>query len=325
MLLLYMTGQNNLEPLLDHLAGGTFSRTHYFRDWRVAPISGGANNLIYRAMSTSADIAVKFTLRDEKGRAEREFVALTALQELGLHLAPAPIWLEPDRYPHPVVVQTWLEGEVMTIPPRTDAAWERLLQLYAAVHRVTPQTTELPIQTGVFAATSQAEARELVFEQADLIPKRARPAELEALLKSLESVSTSDAKAERVLCHIDANVSNFIDCAGELYAVDWEGSGWSDPAFELANLMTHPAYLDVPRSRWKWVVSTYAHLSRDAIPERVAAYHPYLLAFWVARFARTLYEVPRGLDQRLVKRPDHWRADVRKKYQHYLALAQSLP
>lgn len=321
-----MPGESGLERLVDHLSGGPFSQTRPFRGWSVTPIKGGVNNLIYRATSTSTDLAVKFTLRDARGRAQREYQALTALQQRGLHLAPTPIWLETDRYPHPVVVQEWLEGEVMTIPPRTDAAWERLLQLYAAVHRVTPQTTELPIQTGVFAATSQAEARELVFEQADLIPKRARPAELEALLKSLESVSTSDAKAERVLCHIDANVSNFIDCAGELYAVDWEGSGWSDPAFELANLMTHPAYLDVPRSRWKWVVSAYAHLSRnDAIPERVEAYHPYLLAFWVARFARTLYEVPRGLDQRLVKRPDHWRADVRKKYQHYLALAQSLP
>lgn len=247
------------------------------------------------------------------------------MQQRGLQLAPAPIWLETDRYPHPVVVQEWITGEVWTAPPQTDAAWERLLQLYAEVHTITLETTNLPIRIGIFAAASLAEAKQLVFEQADLIPKRARSTELGELLESLKSVSASDAKAERVLCHIDANVSNFIDCSEKLYAVDWEGSGWSDPAFELANLMTHPAFLEVSQSRWEWVLSTYAYLCQtDAITERVRAYHPYLLIFWVARFVRTLYEVPRGLNQRLVKRPDNWQVDVTRKYQHYLALAQSL-
>ena len=48
----------------------------------------------------------------------------------------------------------------------------------------------------------------------------------------------------------------------------------------------------------------------------------YLMLFWwVARFARTLYEVPRGGDQRLASRPDSWLADMQSKYRRYLALA----
>lgn len=319
-----MTGQNGLEPLIDHLSGGPFFQPHYVHGWKVTPVTGGANNLIYRATDASTDLAVKFTLRDARNRAEREFLALTALRKLGLRLAPAPIWLEPDRYPHPVVVQEWLAGEALTAPPQTDAAWERLLRLYAVVHTVTPEMTDLPIQTGVFAATSLGEAEQLVFKQADLIPQYARPTELQALLASLESVPTPDVRAERALCHVDANVSNFID-SGELYAADWEGSGWSDPAFELANMMTHPAYLNVPSSRWEWIVSTYARLCQtDATTERIKAYYPYLVVFWVARFARTLHEIPKGLDQRLVQRPGNWQEEVTRKYEYYLALAQSL-
>lgn len=213
----------------------------------------------------------------------------------------------------------------MTTPPQTDAAWRRLLQLYAEVHSVTPEMTRLPIREAVFGATSPGEAKRLVWEQADRIPQRARPTELRALLKTLASVRASNLKGKRALCHVDANVGNFVVCSEGLRAVDWEGSGWSDPAFEVANLMTHPAYLSVTGTRWEWVVDTYAHLSLDsAIVARIRAYYPLLVVFWVARLARSLYEVPRGLDERLVQRPDSWQEDAARKYQHYLELAESL-
>ena len=327
MLALLITGRDELEKLVDHLSTGPF-QAHDFGSWRVTPINGGANNLIYRATNEEMDVAIKFTLRDARNRAEREFLALTALQQLGLRLAPAPVWLEQERYAYPVVVQEWLTGEVMRAPPETDAAWEQLLNLYAAVHTLTPATVDLPtlpIRTGVFAAASPAEAKQLALKQAHLVPEYAWPDGFRGVLEALEATPVPDTKNDRVFCHVDANVSNFIKRSGELYAVDWEGSGWSDPAFELANLMTHPAYLNVPRSRWEWVSRTYARLSRnDAVAERVKVYYPHLVAFWVARFARTLYEVPQGLDQRMVERPSNWQEDTMRKYQHYLTLAQSL-
>ncbi len=318
-----MLEQDDLSLLIDHLAGGTSPQPHRFHNWLVTLVKGGANGLIYRATDASADVAVKFTLRDARNRAEREFLALRALQELGLRLAPTPVRLEGERYPHPVVVQEWLAGEVLTAPPQTEGAWKRLLQHCAQVHSVTPEMTRVPIKAAVFGATSPAEAKRLVFKQADLIPQSARPTELRVLLKTLASAPTPDVEAEHAFCHVDANVSNFIVRAGELYAVDWEGSGWSDPAFEMANLMTHPAYLSVSRSRWEWVVDRYAE-SRAAVRERIWAYYPLLVAFWVVRLSRTLYEVPRGLDQRLVHRPKDWQEDAETKYQHYLALAETL-
>ena len=44
----------------------------------------------------------------------------------------------------------------------------------------------------------------------------------------------------------------------------------------------------------------------------------------VARLARSLYEVPRGLDKRLIDRSADWQADVYAKYEHYLELGDSM-
>src|ERR1043165_1862994 len=81
--------------------------------WQVTCIEGGANNLLYRATSAADDLAIKFCIRDERDRAGREFASLTTLQEAGLDLAPIPLLLDRERYSQPVMVQTWLEGEVL--------------------------------------------------------------------------------------------------------------------------------------------------------------------------------------------------------------------
>jgi hypothetical protein len=39
--------------------------------------------------------------------------------------------------------------------------------------------------------------------------------------------------------------------AGAWASVDWENSGWGDAAFEIADMMTHPAYVTVPAALWE--------------------------------------------------------------------------
>src|SRR5512139_1869716 len=105
-----------LRPLLDHLARSRPREEGLWPDWRITPIGGGRNNLLYRATGAAGDLAVKFTLRDARDRAGREYGALLALQAAGLDLAPVPVLLDRKRYPLPVVVQTWLPGEVSAAP-----------------------------------------------------------------------------------------------------------------------------------------------------------------------------------------------------------------
>jgi hypothetical protein len=106
-------------------------------------------------------------------------------------------------------------------------------------------------------------------------------------------------------------------------AVDWENSGWGDPAFELADLVTHPAYLSVPASRWDRVIERYCELAHDpGIAQRTQAYRRVMLVWWVARLCRYRYEIPRGLDKRLVNPPADWPADIEAKLSHYLDAAE---
>ena len=106
--------------------------------------------------------------------------------------------------------------------------------------------------------------------------------------------------------------------------MDWEYSGWGDPAFEIADLATHSKYDAVPPERWDWVIARYCAAQPDpTVGMRIRVYTQLMLVWWVARFARLLYEVPRGLDERLVTRPAGWEATARRQYQRYLARADA--
>ena len=97
----------SLSELLDWLAVAGPSVGEW-RGWRYLPVTGGANNRIVRVTSASQDLAIKWTIRDARDRAGREYHALAALRDAGLTIAPEPILLDRDHYPQPVMVATWL-------------------------------------------------------------------------------------------------------------------------------------------------------------------------------------------------------------------------
>lgn len=99
-----------LHPLLDTLAAQGDATT--IGGWKITPLAGGANNELYRATGERGDIVVKFTRRDERDRAGREYAALRLLHERAPGLAPRPVLLDRGRYARPVVVQTWIPGDL---------------------------------------------------------------------------------------------------------------------------------------------------------------------------------------------------------------------
>ena len=226
---------DSLLALLGYLDASPLLNAQTWHDWRLTPITGGANNLLYRATNANADYVIKFTVRDERNRAQREYAALTAL-----HQAARPDSLQ--------ALLEWFD------------AW-------------TPLTWEAP---------------------------------------------------PRAFCRVDANWRNFIRRTSNLASVDWENSGWGDPAFELADLITHPAYEQVPTARWEWLIAAYTEQCGDpSASVRIHTYTTIMLIWWVVRAARYLYEVPCGLDPRLVQRPPHWQAETQRKYARFVARAQA--
>jgi aminoglycoside phosphotransferase (APT) family kinase protein len=316
--------QDALTALLQHLDGDAAHGPHAWREWQVTPVTGGANNLLYRATSARADYAIKFTVRDARDRAGREYAALSALHQAGLPIVPLPIHLDQERYRQPVVVQSWLEGDALKASPENDADWDALLAHYCAIHTLTPSRAQMPIAEATVNMSSAAAGRLLVAQHVAKLPPEALPASLLALLGWLEKTRLPEWDAPpRALCHTDPNWRNFIRRPRDWASVDWENSGWGDPAFEIADLITHPAYEHVGSERWEWLAAAYAERRHDPCAvTRIHTYVTILLIWWVVRMARYLYEVPRGLDPRLATRPQNWQRETERKCAQYVERAE---
>ncbi len=281
----------------------------------IEKIEGGRNNLIYRVQHEGLDVAVKFTIRDERNRARREYVALSALHSAGIDVAPQALWLDETSYQQPVVVQSWIEGQTLDDIPADRVVWSQLVGHFVAVHALkqSPEFDQVP--DAVLGFQSGAHGKKLVLNFADMIPEQARPPNVQPLLRWFVGwTPPSFPPAQLSLCRSDANWRNFIQQQDQLLSVDWENSGWGDPAFEIADLITHPAYEGVGQSDWEFVVDQYAALSNDATAQvRIKTYTIEMLMWWVIRWARYLYEIPLGLDQRLAKRSDDWKPHTERK------------
>jgi hypothetical protein len=310
--------------LLHQLATQSPASPTFWESWEIAPVGGGANNLLYRITGPVGMFAVKFAIRDERDRAGREAVALQAVQDAGLPLAPRLVLLDRDTYSQPVVVQTWLDGEALTTPPNSDAEWSALAAHYAVIHTITPARASHALRPAVLNATSGTAGKALVCDHAQRLPLDARPPELAALLDAFEAWEPPTwPEPPPVLCRVDSNYHNFIARPGGWASVDWENSGWGDGAFELADLVTHPAYEDVPAERWAWVVEQYVAMCGDVgAARRIAAYILVMRVWWVVRLARYLYEVPHGLDARLAPRAATWHEETTARYERYLDRAR---
>lgn len=317
--------KKDLSMLLHHLDAEIDNEVHTWKDWVIQPIAGGANNRLFRVKSAADDLVVKFTIRDERDRAGREFAALLALQQTSYAVTPEAVWLDRHSFNQPVIVQTWLEGEALNSPPKNLQEWQALADHYLAIHQLTPEKTAVKILPAVLNAASGTDGKGLVRRHLERIPAQFRPTGLVSLVKRFEAWAPPQWAPPRLaLCRVDANWRNFIRIRNAWGSVDWENSGWGDPAFEIADLITHPAYIDAENPPWEWVISHYCdRIEDEGARLRIQTYIIILLVWWVVRWQRYLYEVPRGLDARLVDRPETWMETVDQNYRHYLNLAES--
>ncbi len=221
-----MIDSQALNPLLDHLASQSPQAPESWQDWQITRIDGGQNNLLYRATNPLCDLAVKFTIHDERDRAGREYNALLTLQRAGFDLAPMPILLDRTSYPQPVVVQSWLAGTVSADLPTTDAQWLQMVQHLATLHSITPHPGRDEILPAVLTAYNAEQGRDLVRQQLVRIPSAEQPAELQALFQRFaQTAFPTWPTPPTVLCRVDCQLLNFVRRADRFLSVDWENSG----------------------------------------------------------------------------------------------------
>ena len=316
--------RNNLRKLLGHLSAGS-TEAEQWQDWHIEPVSGGGNNLLFRATSELGDFAVKFTIRDARDRAGREYAALLALQQAHLQIAPRPILLDQDSYEQPVVVQGWLPGEMVQKPPCTDQEWSDWLRYLATVHELRPEHTEVNLQNCLNNANgSEGYSKEVAILR-QTAKEEGLPAQIVELTEKLTRLPLNRWQPVLPrLCRADHNIRNFIRHGGSLKSVDWEYSGWGDPVEDVAEMMSHATYMDVPGTRWESVIDEYANMSKiKNVKERVRICLAIKIVGWAVRIARSL--TPTKVDRaRLDVSPKgEWRTDTREKYDYYLERARS--
>ena len=281
----------------------------------IKKVSGGYNNLVYRVQNGEADIAVKFTIKDKRHRARREFYALQILAEAGLKVSPQALWLDEENYTLPVVVQSWESARPFDAPPKSRLDWEAFLSHYSIIHSLKQESSNSKVTDAVINFRNGLHGKEFVLEAVGPLPVEARPAGLKHLLNWFEDWRPpAFPEAPSAFCRVDPNWRNFIRQGEKIISVDWENSGWGDPAFEIADMMCHPEYEHTTPEDWAFIIQTYASLTGD--PDchlRIMTYQLELQLWWVIRWARFLYEVPRGLDDRLVERPDNWQMETEKR------------
>lgn len=318
--------QTHLLPLVDYLNKAQPNHLHLWQAWTIEPILGGLNNLVYYASHPCGDFAVKFTRRDERQRASREYHTLLALQRAGLPLAPIPYALVSDRYQNLAVVQSWLEGPISDVLPASETEWHCLLAHILAVQSLAPANTAVPLPLATLPATHPRDFHTRLKQKAAELPPAARLAPVQTLLDGLGKQQYPHGAAPRLaLLHGDPNLLNFVRQPGGWRAVDWENSGWGDPALEVADLMAHAAFIGVPLVTWEWFANVYAaHCGDTTAVSRIWAYYPLLLTMWVILFTRGMYDLEHDVPHdRLAPRPPDWAETLPIKYNHYLNLAFS--
>ncbi len=335
----------NLYPLLDTLYHAPSSPAFEWQGWYVERVTGGRNNLLFHATRNEQDLAVKFTRRDARDRAGREFNSLSVLSTLGLAIAPLPVLLDRDRFPLPVIVQTWMKGESSSNPPAGPEEWKHLLDHLAVVHTIAPDYVHRPVAHAVMDFSSAREAARYVLGEIDAMQDDHRPPELAALAYRLEQADLPDWPAPEItLGRCDPYIANFIRRPAAWASVDWENSGWCDPAFEIGDLMTHPCYSTISEDVWEMYVEAAAecHPGDTNFVERVRTYRKVVLVRWAGLFARycaasaarlasadgmadptnTVSSAAPNLSP-LVELPEQWWQEVPGEYLRYLRLAEA--
>ncbi len=297
-----------------------------WQDWEIHPIRGGMNGRVFRASGLQGDVAVKFTVRDNRDRAGREWAALTLLAEKSGRLAPRPLLLDRDRYPQQVIVQSWLDGDSSDAIPPDDTAWGSLCRHLLEIHSL-PKGPDRPnIRPVVLYVTSASDALRAISYQHSRLPPTGWPRAVSNLVDQALSIPWPRwPRPPLHLCRGDPNIRNFIRRPLSWASVDWEYSGWGDPAFEIADFLVHAAHLTWPLRHRRKLADLYcAHSNDTAIRSRIAVYEVLMLIWWTLRLGRLLPEARSGEDKRLAPRPQSWyeeRLVLQKRYRQLAAAA----
>lgn len=223
----------------------------------VAPLGDGHHNKVYAWQRPGGPVCVKVYRADGRRRAAREWHALTLLAAHRVTAAPLPLWLDPDP-DQPAIGMTMVPGRSLTEITDFGAALPGLVATLRGIH-------DLPVD-GVVGGLPRIDSADhqvaaLRACWADLLGSRPRDAATQELLGRLASWWDSGdpaalaEPARRVFSRGDANLLNWLWDGSTTRCVDFAYCGWSDLAFDAAELMEHLSARAIDDAVWVGIIA----------------------------------------------------------------------
>lgn len=248
----------------------------------IQRLSGGMNNAVYRVQLLDQPVCVKLYKIDERRRAEREWQVLCFLSERSPGIAPQPLRFSPDPE-LPAVVMELVPGVSLSDHQpgarELTALTEALKQFYA----LTPEVITYPhtvIGTPIVLMQRVESWLAQITERVD-----------EPLVKQILAVVTQWDSAEdgailampapTIFSRGDPNLANCLWDGQRVRCIDLEYSGWSDVAFDLAELIEAQPSRHVSDQVWKRFLDSF-DLQDPAAQRRLAAARRLCAVFWIS-------------------------------------------
>ena len=309
----------------------------------VRRVTGGFNNALFRVEAAGQRYACKLCVADECRRAAREYAALRLLQAAGLDIAPQPLWLDDSCtiVPFPAVAYRWLPGQPLS-PSPTARQLASLLDSFHRLHALQPGDFEghgirdawahwfdfelyladlrdFLARYGPWLAATDPEGQDLRDRLARLVDGCAEVVLTTTVNPGRESVPLR-------LCRVDPNLANTVwGGDGQLRWVDWEFSGWGDPALDLAELRWHAASVGLTEAQHAWLRDNYRRPAGDhAFEERLAVWDRLRATRWPFLILRWLWSEHNGPDRVRLTRPTADLAELRARLVRFIERAEHL-
>lgn len=309
----------------------------------IRRIAGGANNALFQLQVEGQCYACKVFVPDERRRAVREYGTLRLLRAAGLDVAPEPLLLDESCtiLPLPVVIYRWIEGRPLG-PAVASGQLSALLACYqAVVHLRQGDFADAELPTAWFHWFDRQPYLAELDDWLDrygswLAATDVQGAVLHARLARLvasnreffrgTSVAVSRGQFPLRLCHVDTNLANAIWCPdGRVRWVDWEYSGWGDPALNLAELRWHGSTAALNAAQQGWLRQNYCRPADDpSFEDRLVLWDRLLATRWPFLVLRMYWSHFHGPDRVRLSLPTADPGELRARIIRFIERAERL-